>query len=46
LEQKKNGGELMLGGDDDLRNTNQTLGDKQSHDADENRPDHDAATAA
>ncbi len=46
LEQIRNGGELVPGGDDDLRNTKQTHGDNQSHDADENRPDHDAATAA
>lgn len=46
LELIKNGGELVPGGDDDLRNTNQTHGDNQSNDADENRPDHDAATAA
>lgn len=49
LERIRNGGELsprLTGGDDDGRNTNQSGGDNQPHDADEKRSDHDAATAA
>lgn len=46
LERIRNGGELYSGGDDDERNADQSDGDDQSHDADEDIPDHDAATAA
>ena len=46
LERIKNGGDLYSGGDDDGRNADQSDGDKQSNNADENRPDHDAKTAA
>lgn len=49
LERIRNGGDLsplQTGGDDDERNADQGDGDEQPHDADENRPDHDAATAA
>ncbi|MDA0770753.1 MAG: hypothetical protein BZY79_04610 [SAR202 cluster bacterium Casp-Chloro-G4] len=46
LERIRNGGDLYSGGNDDGRNAKQGDSDKQSLNADENRPDHDAATAA
>ena len=49
LERIRNGGDLSprrIEGDDDERDADQSDVDNQSHDADENRPDHDAKTAA
>ena len=46
LQRIKDGGELYSGGDNDDGRIDQSDGDDEPHDADENRPDHDAAAAA